>query len=813
MKKKLCAALTAALLAVAGLCVLTACGNKDLSKAEITLSQTTYVYDGTAHCPDITVTLGGKTVESDELSVAYSNNINAGTATVTVTPAIRSAYTGSVSADYTIEQAQANIEKEIYLTAEYNQKLGEVLGDGHNIASKDLATDEELNADTPLTRIGDNAYTFRSVYTPDDPNYAKVEQTVYLTVTKATPDAMSQIGSLALTARLGESYSVLQGALPAGVVVANDGAFTNAGRQSVGVTVKQPSGDGFDTEHYETVETTLNVTVERAALEIDGFPFLYDSTAFAAGGAEGQYTLNGSVTLDGQFYMDKDWTVSITFTYEALARFNINGIFDNVKDGDLIDGAKKTDFRFDGEYATCCSWLGSLTSRYDYVPAGAEALSGDNVYLPEHSSWNAVKITIKSWQQANTTTRRLYEIYMGDGADPADGTLLFARYTTRTNPYRLQFLFEEAAGVTVTDLTYTERAYGIEKLFGADGKMAQFVSDGTTVADEYKKGGLMMLGDDLLDYWATNYDKSWLESMQATCEMWKNIGFDASVINLGVGGSTAENWVNYLEYGKSYFEQFCPEYVLLLVGANQLANEDSLNISDYVVKVIERVRAYYPKTKILVHSLMPSTTACSRWAMWNRLEEANDLIQAYIGAKDDENLFYLDFENLFTADRTKPVSETNPSLPEYYFTDGWHFMMSAYEIWTREIMDFLVGKGFIGKAQIAVTVRNEDAADQTDISACVKVEGATSYNGHVVMKLDIGVLERYENGELYDVSYYQVVSIRCGERDVTALYDAKSKTLAFDLEEGETSAELVFTMKCVEDPDDNTTGDGEFQNL
>lgn len=813
MKKKLYAVFTALLLVAACLCALTACGGTDLSDAELTLSQTTYVYDGTAHCPDVTVKLGGKTVENSELSIAYSNNVNAGTATVTVSAAVKSSYTGSVSANYTIGKAQANIEKEIRLTAEYNQKLGDVVGTERNISSKDLETAETLTAETLLTRIGENAYSFKSVYTPDDPNYAEVEQTVYLTVTKATPEAVSQLGSLALSAKLGEAYSVIADELPAGVDVKEEGTFMNAGRQNVAVTVKQPSGGGFDTEHYEVVDAAVKVDVGRAALEIDGFEFLYDSAAFAQGDVAGQYTVNGTVTLDGQFYMDKDWTASITFTYKTLERLNINGIFDNVKDSNLIDGAKKTDFRFDGDYATCQSWLGALTSRYDYVPEGAEALSGDEVYLPDFSSWASVKITIKSWVKPNSEKNRLYEIYIGDGASSGDGTLLYERHTERTHAYRLQFILENAEEVAITDISYTESVYGHHKLFNANQKMAQFVSDGTTIAEEYKNGGLMMLGDDLVDYWATSYDKSWLESMNATQAMWKNFGFEGSVMNLGIGGSTAEGWVNYLEYGREYFEQFNPEYVFILIGSNQIPNEDCRNISDYVIKMVEKVRAYYPTAKLLVNSLMPASTGhASRWANWYRLEEANDIIQAYIEKGKDENVYYLDYENLFTADRTKPVSETNPSLPEYHYTDGWHFMTGAYELWTQEIMEFLAEKGFIEKAQVNVTVKNEDTADTSDISGCVKTEVSGSFNGHIVMKLGVGALEFYENGQLYDVKHYQLVSVRCGDRDVTAQFDAQTKMLAFDLAEGETNAEITVTVKYIEDPNDNTTGDGDFRN-
>ena len=58
-----------------------------LASATVTLSPTSYNYDGTAKYPAVTVKLGGtKTLTKDtDYTVSYANNVNGGTATVTVT--------------------------------------------------------------------------------------------------------------------------------------------------------------------------------------------------------------------------------------------------------------------------------------------------------------------------------------------------------------------------------------------------------------------------------------------------------------------------------------------------------------------------------------------------------------------------------------------------------------------------------------------------------------------------------------------------------------------------------------------------------
>lgn len=58
---------------------------KTVSNPTITLSETTFVYDGKAKTPTVTVMDGATVIPASEYSVGYSNNVNAGTATVTIT--------------------------------------------------------------------------------------------------------------------------------------------------------------------------------------------------------------------------------------------------------------------------------------------------------------------------------------------------------------------------------------------------------------------------------------------------------------------------------------------------------------------------------------------------------------------------------------------------------------------------------------------------------------------------------------------------------------------------------------------------------
>ncbi len=68
-------------------------------------------YNTRAHTPDVTVTFNGSTLEAGkDYGVAYTNNINAGTTTVTVTG--KGNFTGTASKDFAIVQAYLSVENQ-----------------------------------------------------------------------------------------------------------------------------------------------------------------------------------------------------------------------------------------------------------------------------------------------------------------------------------------------------------------------------------------------------------------------------------------------------------------------------------------------------------------------------------------------------------------------------------------------------------------------------------------------------------------------------------------------------------------------------
>ena len=84
----------------------------DISKAAVSLEETSYTYDGSAKTPAVTVTLNGKTLAlNTDYSVSYNNNIEVGTANVIITG--MGNYTSSVTAHFTITKAVEVVKADI----------------------------------------------------------------------------------------------------------------------------------------------------------------------------------------------------------------------------------------------------------------------------------------------------------------------------------------------------------------------------------------------------------------------------------------------------------------------------------------------------------------------------------------------------------------------------------------------------------------------------------------------------------------------------------------------------------------------------
>ncbi|MBO5302761.1 MAG: discoidin domain-containing protein [Lachnospiraceae bacterium] len=110
----------------------------DIQSAAVVLEQDVYEYDGTEKKPSVALTVNGAVVPADGYTVAYTDNIHAGTAAVTINGTGN--YTGSVTKNFTISKSDDNICLEnVSIEKAYNSKnfsLGAKTADGSKLTYK-----------------------------------------------------------------------------------------------------------------------------------------------------------------------------------------------------------------------------------------------------------------------------------------------------------------------------------------------------------------------------------------------------------------------------------------------------------------------------------------------------------------------------------------------------------------------------------------------------------------------------------------------------------------------------------------------------
>ncbi len=162
---------------------------KTVTSPVINLATTSYTYDGTAKEPAVSsVTDGTSVIPASEYTVSYSNNTNAGTATVTISDKDGGNYAVSGSTTFTIDKAAASIS---YATTSVSKTTVDGAftnpltrtGDGtvtYGSSSTSVAT---VNSTTGEVTIAGAGTTIITATVADGTNYTYATKTVSYTLT------------------------------------------------------------------------------------------------------------------------------------------------------------------------------------------------------------------------------------------------------------------------------------------------------------------------------------------------------------------------------------------------------------------------------------------------------------------------------------------------------------------------------------------------------------------------------------------------------------------------------------------------------
>jgi hypothetical protein len=240
--------------------------NEKQVTATVELSQSAYTYNGSACEPTVTVKDGSTVIDPSEYTVTYSNNINAGTATVTISDNVGGNYEVIGSATFAIDKADVTYTAPTTVSSlVYNGNAQELLNAGTVTGGTIKYSTDNVNWSTDVPS-GTNASSYTSYWKIDgDANHndvasssivttiAKADSSLSFTVTNLTV-GIGKTKTNAVTVNAGDGVVTYISNNTSVVTVNNSGVVT--GVSSGNTTV---SANISSTSNYNSATTSYNV--------------------------------------------------------------------------------------------------------------------------------------------------------------------------------------------------------------------------------------------------------------------------------------------------------------------------------------------------------------------------------------------------------------------------------------------------------------------------------------------------------------------------------------------------------------------------
>ena len=278
----------------------------NISDAIITLSPETFVYDGTAKEPTVTVVLDEKTlIQGTEYTVTYEDNINVGTAKAIITGVGK--YEGEVIKEFTITEAPLTVTSSGY--------SGTYDGVAHGITV--ICEDATVTYGTVEGAYGltesptyTNAGTYTVYFKVERENYATYEGSETVVIEKR--QVVIEWGNTSFTfngALQVPTATVESGVANETILLEVTGAAINAGAYTATAVVSGVSGGMQNVNNYIVSNTTADfIIIPNADAQFEVTPlqstFVYDGTF---------HTPDVVVKADGvELVKGKDYNISYT---------------------------------------------------------------------------------------------------------------------------------------------------------------------------------------------------------------------------------------------------------------------------------------------------------------------------------------------------------------------------------------------------------------------------------------------------------------------------------------------------------------------
>lgn len=150
------------------------------------------------------------------------------------------------------------------------------------------------------------------------------------------------------------------------------------------------------------------------------------------------------------------------------------------------------------------------------------------------------------------------------------------------------------------------------------------------------------------------------------------------IINRGFGGSSLPD---VIRYEKDIIFPYQPKQIVLYCGENDIAAADSVTAAMVLTRfktLFTDIRKQWPRIPLIFISLKPSP---ARWAMRERMQQANQLIKKYL-RKKKHTIFINVWDRMLGPD----------GLPkaDIFIADRLHMNAKGYAIWQELIAPVLV---------------------------------------------------------------------------------------------------------------------------
>ena len=364
--------------------------------ATVTLSQTTYTYDNTAKKPTPTVKDGSTIIDPSEYSVAYSNNVNAGTGTVTISDNTGGDYNVIGSATFTINKVTPTVTAPTAKSLTYNGSAQALV----NAGSTNWGTLKySLDNSTYSTGIpsGTNATSYTVYYKVDgDSNINSVAaQSVAVTITKADQTAPTATGASVTYGNT--ATATASGGGGKGTIEWNNGDTLTGNVGSKTTKARWSGNDNYNASPYSN-EVTLSITKANGSVTTapTAKSLTYSGSAQAlvnAGSGTGTMMYKLDIGAWGTSIPNGTNATSYTVYYKASASTNYN----ESASGSVACSIAKATPTYTAPTAKSLTYTGSAQA---LLNAGSTS-HGTIQYSSNNSSWST---TIPSQTNAGSYT-------------------------------------------------------------------------------------------------------------------------------------------------------------------------------------------------------------------------------------------------------------------------------------------------------------------------------------------------------------------------------------------------------------------------